>query len=129
MRAASSTLLGGHWQSGSLDGRRAGHDPLLPAARADGSPAHLAQGASPSLLSLQRDAGPQARLSRAHICAASDLLMVLAAQLLSQLDGFAALRFSAGQPGLMGLLGQLCVEPPQAGWPGQGAGEGEAPKL
>lgn len=61
-------------------------------------------------------------LSRAHICAATDLLTVLALQLLSQLGSFAALLHSVGRLGLAGLLGQPCVEPAQAVWPGWGAG-------
>lgn len=60
-------------------------------------------------------------LSRAHICAATDLLTVLALQLLSQLGSFVALLLSVGRLGLTGLLGQPCVEPPQAMWPGWGA--------
>lgn len=61
-------------------------------------------------------------LSRAHICAATDLLTVLALQLLSQLGSFAALLLSVGRLGLAGLLGQPCVEPPQAkgAWVGSG---------
>lgn len=56
-------------------------------------------------------------LSRAHICAASDLLTVLALQLLSQLGSFVVLLHSVGRLGPMGLLGQPCVEPAQAAWP------------
>lgn len=65
--------------------------------------------------------------SRAHICAATDLLTVLASQLLSQLGSFVALLHSMGRLGLMGLLGQPCVQPPQAIWPGWGAGDREHP--
>lgn len=75
----------------------------------------------------QRDAGgcwspSQTRLSGAHICAARDLLTVLATRLLSQLGGFTALLCGAGWSGLQGLPGWQCMEPLQVGWPGQGAG-------